>query len=395
MTFAHMRLAALVIGCSLGMSLADNSSVSAAAQEPSRLHWGATIVVDNPPTYTDAGPDARKLRPGTFGDDYPRALELKNGSWLLVFTTYAKGDDGYLANPKGGNILVVMESKDHCRTWKKLATITDPGRDLDNGQMIQLPNGDILMGTRTVRWQESYHLPVYRSTDHGKTWAKYSDLDSNDGAPGALGNPDKGVYEPHFYQLRPDLLGVMYSTEKHVTEKPSYSQTVAEKLSTDGGKTWGPEIWVASGDAEDRPGMPVWTQMKNGKYIVVYEVGGPKNFPIYEKISADGVHWEPGLGTEVPFEQGAPYLLGLHDGRLVLTANNHHVAMSDDYGTTWKQVDDAFTGAPDAALFSSVYEIARGQIALMTGLSRPQGGRALTIRVGNVRPETTSVKAVQ
>lgn len=354
------------------------------AQDYKEISWGPTVVADNPPIFQDAGPDARKLRPGAFGDDYPRAVRLKGGSWLLVFTTYPRGDSGYLSNPRGGTVLVVMRSKDQFRTWKKVSTISDPGRDVDNGEMIELPNGDVLLATRSVRWQESYRLPVYRSTDSGQTWTVISDIDSNEGTAGALGNPDKGVYEPHFYQLSPRLLAVMYSTEKHVTEYPPYSQTVAEKLSTDGGVTWGKEICVASGDAADRPGMPVWTKMKNGKYIVVYEVGGPKNYPIYSKLSDDGIHWAPGLGNPVPIEQGAPYLVGLSDGSLVLTSNNHRVVVSDDFGATWKPTDDAFPGSPETAFFSSIYQIDTNEIALITGRLRPEGGRSIAIRFGSV-----------
>jgi len=355
------------------------------AQTTNEISWASAVVVDDPANYDDAGLDARKIHPGKFGDDYPRAVELRDGSWLLVFTTYQQGNNGYISDPKGGTVLAIMRSEDHCRTWKKISIISDPGRDMDNGEMIELPDGDILLATRSVRWQESYRLPVYRSSDSGRTWTKASDIDSNEGIPGALGNPDKGVYEPHFYQLSPTLLAVMYSTERHVTETPSYSQTVAEKLSTDGGHTWGKEIWVASGSAADRPGMPVWTKMKNGKYLVVYEVGGPKNYPIFCKVSADGIHWSAGLGDEVPIEQGAPYLLGLSDGRLVLTSNNHRVVMSKDLGRTWKAVDDAFPGGPEEAFFSSLYQIDSDHIAIMTGKLRPGGGRGLVIRIGSLR----------
>jgi hypothetical protein len=352
------------------------------AQSTKDILWGPTIISDDPPAYQDQGFDARKFHAGTFGADYPRAVRLSDGTWLLVFTTYVPGDSGYLLNTKGGNVLVVSQSKDQCRTWKKLSTISDPGRDMDNGEMLQLPNGDILLAARSVRWQESYQLPVYRSSDRGLTWMLISEIDANEGKPGALGNPDKGVYEPHLYQISPKALVVMYSTEVHVTESPSYSQTVAEKISTDGGQTWGKEICVASGEAADRPGMPVWTKMKDGRYIVVYEVGGPKDYPIYCKFSEDGIHWDSGLGFPVPIQKGAPYVISLSDGTLVLTSNNHRVSISGDFGKTWKAVSDAFPGRTDEAFFSSIYQIDSEHIALMTGRERPRGGRLIAIRLG-------------
>jgi Neuraminidase (sialidase) len=328
--------------------------------------------------------DARHLHAGTFGDDYPRALSLADGSWLLVFTSFAQGDSGYRLNPSGGNVLVVLRSKDDGRNWTKVSVISDPGRDMDNGEMIQLADGSILLAARSVRWQESYRLPIYKSTDFGATWKVLSSLDSNEGKPGELGTPDKGVYEPHFYQITPGILGVMFSTEKHVVESPSYSQTVAEKISTDGGRTWGKEIWVAEGGPLDRPGMPVWTRMKNGRFIVVYEVCGPQACTIYSKISADGMHWDRGLGMPIPLERGAPYVLRLADGRLVLTANNHRVAVSSDNGESWNAVKDAFPGGPKAAFFSSIYEVSPNHILLMTGQERSQGGRRIAIRDGEI-----------
>jgi hypothetical protein len=352
------------------------------AQSTKDISWGSMIIADDPPAYQDRGLDARKFHAGTFGDDYPRAVRLTDGTWLLVFTTYVSGDSGYLLNPKGGNVLVVLESEDRCRTWKRLSTIADPGRDMDNGEMLQLPNGDVLLAARSVRWQESYRLPVYRSSDRGLTWNRISEIDENEGKPGALGNPDKGVYEPHLYQISPTVLAVMYSTEKHVAESPSFSQTVAEKISPDGGRTWGKEIWVASGDTADRPGMPVWIKMNDGRYIVVYEVGGPKDYPIYCKFSDDGIHWNSGLGTLVPIQKGAPFVDGLSDGTLVLTSNNHRVSISEDFGKTWRTAPDAFPGGTDEALFSSIYQIDSGRIALMTGRARPKGGRLIAIHLG-------------
>lgn len=358
----------------------------------SGIKWGDIIIVDDPPTYSDSSPiaksalDARNLQPGLFGDDYPRAVRLANGAWLMVYTTFRKGDPGYLANPRGGTCLVIDEGSADGRRWKQISTICDPGRDMDNGEFIQLKNGEILLGARSVRWQESYRLPVFRSLDMGHTWRYLSCFDDNEGKPGELGKPDKGVYEPHFYLLDDATLAVMYSTEKHVTEEPSYSQIVAEKISRDGGQTWGKEIWVSAGGAKDRPGMPVWTRMKNGKYVVVHENCGPQDCGIHSKTSDDGLHWATGGGSPVPSQRAAPYLLSLEDGRLILTSNNHHVSMSDNFGKSWFLVDSAFEGRPDMAFFSSIYQVSPNEIMLMTGLQRPQGGRRIAIRFGTLGP---------
>src|SRR5690606_22289013 len=98
---------------------------------------------------------------------------------------------GYKIEKDGGFELEIAESKNNGQTWKKVALISEKGRDLDNAQLIQLPDGSILLSCRSVRWQESYQLPVFRSEDKGRSWTKISTIDSNEGKPGDLGNPDK------------------------------------------------------------------------------------------------------------------------------------------------------------------------------------------------------------
>jgi hypothetical protein len=118
----------------------------------------------------------------------------------------------------------MAKSTDNGQHWKKIATISEPGRDLDNAQLIEARNGDWLLSCRSVRWQESYILRIYRSTDKGTSWEKSGVIDSTAGSPGSLGKPDKGIYEPHLYYLDNGNLSVMYANERHVTEHPSYNQ---------------------------------------------------------------------------------------------------------------------------------------------------------------------------
>ena len=364
--FNKLLLLGLVSYFSMGVGCAASASKSA----PS--FWATTVTVSDPATFTDAGTDARGIHPGTFGAEYGRMLKLVDGSWLSVYTIY--DNNGYRADPKGGTRLQVARSTDNCRTWTVLATISDFGRDLDNGQMIQLPNGQILLASRSVRWQESYRLPVYRSTDNGLTWTFRSMIDANEGTPGSLGNPDKGVYEPHFYFLPNNELAVMYSSEKHVVENPSFSQIISEKTSSDNGATWGNEIWVAAQPGQARPGMPVWTKIKNGQYMLVFEVCGTQNCMVSYKFSADGMQWPAGLGTQIPSQRGGPYLVSLSSGRLVLTSNFGQVSYSDDYALTWKVIDPPpFSGVLDADVWSSVYETGPTELAVMSSVHRTAG----------------------
>lgn len=114
--------------------------------------------------------------------------------------------------PEGFVPVRSARNTDNARTWTVLGTISDPGSDLDNGQMIQLPNGDILLAARSVRWAESFYLPVYKSTNGGATWTYLSNIDSNAGGPGTLGA--RGVYEPHFGYLADGRLAVTSNNSK-------------------------------------------------------------------------------------------------------------------------------------------------------------------------------------
>ncbi|WP_254639317.1 family 16 glycoside hydrolase [Cohnella sp. GbtcB17] len=342
--------------------------------------WGTSSTVTNISTFTDAGTDARGLHPGTFGAEYPRMVKLANGTWLAVAAIY--DNNGYTKVSWGGTRLQVFRSTDNCRTWTLAATLWEDGRDLDNGQLLQLPNGDILLAMRSVRWQESYQLRVYKSTDGGTGWSYLSTIDQNNGAPGALGNPDKGVYEPHMQLLDNGSVAVMYANEKHVTESPSYSQIISEKISTNGGASWGSEIYVAwdPSNAGARPGMPVWTKMTNGQYIVSYEVCGTQNCRIFTKKSADGTTWASGIGTMVSTnQQGGPYLLSLADGRLVLTSNSNVLSLSNDFGNTWYNNDVPAFGN---TLWGALYQTGTNEIAMIDSVDRSVGGHNIQVRFG-------------
>ncbi|WP_248927241.1 family 16 glycoside hydrolase [Paenibacillus hamazuiensis] len=352
------------------------------------ITWGTTATVTNINTFTDAGPDARGIRPGTFGSEYPRMLKLANGNWLAVAAIY--DNNGYTKVSWGGTRLQVFRSTDNCRTWSLAATLWEDGRDLDNGQLAQLPNGDILLAMRSVRWQESYQLKVYKSTNGGSNWSYLSTIDENNGTPGSLGNPDKGVYEPHMGFLNDGSLAVMYANEKHVTENPSYSQIISEKISTNGGASWGSEIFVAwdPGNSASRPGMPVWTKMANGQYIVSFEVCGTQGCNIFYKKSGDGKTWSSGIGTKVSTNQhGGPYIISLTDGRLVLSSNSNVISISNDFGNTWYDNDVPAFGN---TLWGAIYQTAANEIAFIDSVDRSVGGHNIQVRFGTLTTAYTN-----
>lgn len=352
------------------------ASCYAAVAQSDAIIWGNKAVVND--------------LPGGYGSQYGRLLLLPGGAWLTAYTVSV--NKGYQKDPDGGLQLEISVSNDRGLHWKKLCRIADKGRDLDNAAFIQLRDKSILLACRSVRWQESYRLPVYRSKDDGRSWEKISIIDSNEGKPGELGHPDKGIYEPHFYFLKDGRLAVMYANEKHVTDSVSYSQIVSEKISPDNGKTWGKEIWAAyqPGNHSSRPGMPVWTKMKNKKFIAVYEVCGPEECNIYYKVSNDGTTWPVGLGNKIPGQTGAPYILSLTDGRLLVTSNRGNISISDDNGKTWHQSNRPWTSGKSyeadwtQTIWSALYQTGADRICIITSIKRDTGGHNVQIRLGKI-----------
>ena len=353
--------------------------VSGVVLGQSRIEWNETVLVSNVPVVEG--------HRGKYGSEYGRMLHLGKSSWLAAYTV-----PGFSTNV-GKRVrlqLEVSRSDDHGRTWKKISAVSDSARDLDNAQLLRLKDGSILLACRSLRIHESYWLPVYRSTDDGVTWTLLSIIDSNEGKPGELGNPDKGLYEPHLYVLDDGRLSVMYSSEKHVTDSTPYSQIISQKISPDLGRTWGEEIRVVyePGRNSSRPGMSVWTRMKNGKYIVVYEVCGPEKCNVYYKISDNGVTWPVGLGKIIPDQLGGPYILSMDDGTLVVTSNLGNFSLSDDFGETWHTTDRAWEHQKPfdvdwtQTIWSSLFQTGKREIAAMTSFQRVEGGHDVRIRFG-------------
>ncbi len=349
---------------------------------PLPIRWSTSTMINNVPVFEDKGPvtEAGGTQPrehGKYGAQYGRMLLMGDKTWLAAYTV--SRNDGYQKDSKGGLQLEISRSSDQGRTWKVIGSVAEPGRDVDNAQMIRLKDGSILLACRSVRWQESYRLPVYRSTNGGITWKKYSLIDSNEGAPGTLGKPDQGMYEPHLLFLDNGELAVMYANEKYAKQ---YSQIISQRISKDNGRTWGEERKVVLDPAHpsSRPGMPVWTKMKNGRYMLTYEICGPEQCAIYYKTSDDGVHWPEGLGTPIPDQFGAPYVLSLHDGRLVLTSNKSNVSVSDDFGLHWRTQERAW----EQTLWPSLYEISEKEIGAVNSVQRKEGGHAIQVRFGEL-----------
>lgn len=293
------RMLALAVGLGLTASVGQ-------AGPSGPVTWGATVNVT--------------------GGGWGRMIPLTNGQWLCVSTLFPPGTNSYLG---------IYRSGDACRTWHLLADVREDGRTLDNGELVALPNGDVLLTMRSLIHGSSYRLPVYRSLDHGAQWTYLSTIDASENAG------TRGLWEPDFWVLADGRLIVTYSNEKHQIGWPSYSQIISARVSSDHGASWGPEIRVVTqpGGGGLRPGMSQMTRMVNGQYLLVYEVVGLGNADVYAKSSADGVTWPRGLGTRIPGHHGGPFVTALPDGRVFITSCENQVSFSEDFGETWQKLD--------------------------------------------------------
>jgi hypothetical protein len=284
------------------------------------------------------------------GAMYPRLIRLAKyekdkGSILATFEQYVKGEPSF----------PVYRSTDNGKTWALFSKIIDTKNHYGMRyqpqlfevpqQVSDLPAGTILCaGSSLPNDLSSTELMLYKSSDGGRTWQFVSTIVKGGGAgptipassaatessdsSGKLNDP---VWEPFLALDKQGRLICFYSDERY--KKQGYNQLLAHLVSSDGGKTWSQSIFdVAVPDNIKRPGMIVTAQLPNGEHIMVYEVVGIKNNPVYCRFSDDGDNWgDPAdLGTRIIdstngyFMSGTPYIIwtprGGANGTLVVSA---------------------------------------------------------------------------
>jgi hypothetical protein len=199
-----------------------------------------------------------------------------------------------------------------------------------------------------------FGLPVLQSSDGGVTWSFLSQLDTNANSGGRF---DRGLWEPFLYELPNGCIAGFYANEKHADENPAYSQIISEKVSCDGGNSWGSEIFAVAEPGNSRPGMPGFTQMKNGKFILVFEVCGTRDCDVFYKISEDGITWPEGLGISIPKQRSGPFVTSLSDGLVVVSSGGTNViSISPNFGKTWfENIPPAFFGETNT--WPGIYQV--------------------------------------
>jgi hypothetical protein len=243
--------------------------------------------------------------------DY-QSNKTNNGRLLLAFEQAGmKGIPLYESGSDGKHWTLVTHVTDqvhkHNVRWQlrwqpNLTEMPRASGPLKKGTLLLAANATRNDATGRVVVEQ---LQLYASTDLGRTW-QYRGTIVKGGAP-AGSKDNNGVWEPTVHILDDGRMVAYYSSEQHKAE--GYNQVLAHKVSTDGGRTWGPEaIDVAIPGGVERPGMAVVDRLPGGRYVMSYEdIDGPHNGQVFLKFSRDGLDWGDSAdhGTPVRTEGGA------------------------------------------------------------------------------------------
>ncbi len=303
----------------------------------------------------------------------PRVVEALDGK---LYCTFESAVDSEAAG--GEFVFPIYESEDKGKTWKKVGEIVNDdnvhpdewykvtyneagvptkGEQVQEGTegairhpwsmhncpqlfvlpeaMGDIPKGALLCAGDAVTIEENpkqvsdagygglwkTSLDLYYSTDKGRSW-KYLNTIA-EGGRNIMGYTP--VWEP-FFLYHDDQLICYYSDE---TDRPAHAQKLVHKIMKDG-ETWGAAVDdVAFANKNARPGMPIVTQMENGKWMMVYEgVGSSNPITSFAKIADDPYNWNPtDPGQPLPVYKGqgsgSPYVYTLKDGRVIASTGTH------------------------------------------------------------------------
>ncbi|MEA9985614.1 ricin-type beta-trefoil lectin domain protein [Subtercola sp. RTI3] len=242
---------------------------------------------------------------------YPRVIRLQhngsaNGTLLSTFSHSGTGV------PKAN--FPVYRSTDNGITWTStpISTVTDTvhGWDLDGPTLYELPQAEGTLPAGTLlasgtAWNHGDYtqqaIEVFVSTNQGATWSYRSSCASETGQPNTIKH---GIWEPEFDVAANGHLVCYFSDERPSSN--NYNQVLAHVSSTDGGATWGTEVYdVAVQDNVQRPGMATIVNLPNGSYAMSYEdckdgFDPDQACDVYIKTSSNAESWNAAsLGTKI------------------------------------------------------------------------------------------------
>ncbi len=224
---------------------------------------------------------------------YGRVVESDDGTLIATGEQLSGYDSG----------IPIYRSNDGGATWNKnQKNIHD--HDYNNGAYdakwqptlyvlpqdvgTTLKKGDImLVATSIDAGADNYNLVsinLYRSTDIGLTWTWMSEIHRS-----TRDSTHNGCWEGNLYVNDNGELVCIFADE---TLHDVYNQRIVLRTTTDGVNWSEIQNVIALEDQYNlRPGMPVVTKIKDGKYFLVTEMVGESGVPIYWRTSDDGINW--------------------------------------------------------------------------------------------------------
>jgi hypothetical protein len=133
------------------------------------LTGNASALTSRAGVNPSVNPSSISLSP-TGGGTYPRLANVQDGI-LAAYTAFNGGT----------HILTITRSTDGGKTFSAWGTVASGTGDIDNPDLVQLPNGDIVCTFRNHDKNSSgaytwYRITATVSTDGGKTWTYLSQV---------------------------------------------------------------------------------------------------------------------------------------------------------------------------------------------------------------------------
>ncbi|RPB17147.1 neuraminidase [Morchella conica CCBAS932] len=209
---------------------------------------------------------------------YPRATRLSDNSLLGVTTTFSSGT----------NIITIVRSTDDGLSWTPHGEVTRGVGDIDNGFLLQLPDGRILCAFRNHSKDGDaytiYRITVCVSSDNGATWTYLSTPET--------GSPPNGLWEPFMRIGNDGRIQLYYSRELAADDQDNLV-----RFSSDGGANWSASSVISGSGITSRDGMVGVAKYNDGadRLIAVFETnegGVAGSFRIKSVASSDdGATW--------------------------------------------------------------------------------------------------------
>ncbi|GAB3670549.1 IclR family transcriptional regulator domain-containing protein [Halopiger thermotolerans] len=254
------------------------------------------------------------------GAMYPRVARLEHDgssdpALLATFECYETAGKNGTDEP----YFPIYRSTDDGRTWSRFSEI----RDTQHGWGLRYqpmlfeapqrigpwePGTVFAVGNSIPSDRSQTSLDLYASEDGGQNWSYVSTVATGGKAVPARG--ESPVWAPELTVDADGNLVCFFSDARHSDD--GYERVIGHRVSTDGGRTWESETFdVAIADEESMPGMPTITKLPTGRYLLTYFIGGPKyGGSVYVKTSPNGREWG------APDDPGFPVQTG--DGRQLI-----------------------------------------------------------------------------